>query len=250
MRLADKKLIVTGGASGIGLATSRRCLEEGAHVVIADLPASAGTERAARLADLHPGRVRFIAADVTCTDSVESLFREAQSAMGEIHGVFNNAGLAVSSPTVNLSDEDYLRVVEVNLHGVFRVARSALRAMFAQGHGAIVNCASVLGSSGRAGASAYCASKGGVLNLTRALAMEAAPRKVRVNAISPGYVDTPMLAVMPQDRREALRKLHPLGRLGRDVEVANAALFLLSDEASFITGANLTVDGGYSAGKD
>ncbi|GAB2462431.1 SDR family NAD(P)-dependent oxidoreductase [Comamonas humi] len=250
MRMANKHVVVTGGASGIGLATARRCLEEGARVAIADLAASERGFEAARAADPLLRTARFIATDVTSADSVDALFGELAASWGEVHGVFNNAGIALAGPAVDFGDEDYLRVLDVNLHGVFRVARAAMRLMGRQGQGSIVNCASVLGASGRAGASAYCASKGGVVNLTRALAMEAAPRQVRVNSVSPGFIDTPLLAAMPHDKRQALARLHPMGRLGLDGEVANAVLFLLSDEASFVTGSNLVVDGGYSAGKD
>ncbi len=250
MRMANKNVVVTGGASGIGLATARRCLEEGARVVIADLAAAENSLKAAQAADPLLNTARFIAADVTSADSVDALFRELAATWNAVDGVFNNAGIARGGPAVDVRDEDYLRVLDVNLHGVFRVARAAMRAMFAQGHGSIVNCASVLGSSGRPGASAYCASKGGVVNLTRALAMEAAPFQVRINSVSPGFVDTPLLAAMPDDRRQALLRLHPMGRLGRDREIAHAVLFLLSDEASFVTGSNLVVDGGYSAGKE
>jgi NAD(P)-dependent dehydrogenase (short-subunit alcohol dehydrogenase family) len=250
MRMANKNVVVTGGASGIGLATARRCLEEGARVVIADLAAAENSLKAAQAADPLLNTARFIAADVTSADSVDALFRELAATWNAVDGVFNNAGIARGGPAVDVRDEDYLRVLDVNLHGVFRVARAAMRAMFAQGHGSIVNCASVLGASGRPGASAYCASKGGVVNLTRALAMEAAPFQVRINSVSPGFVDTPLLAAMPDDRRQALLRLHPMGRLGRDREIAHAVLFLLSDEASFVTGSNLVVDGGYSAGKE
>lgn len=250
MRMANKNVVVTGGASGIGLATARRCLEEGARVVIADLAAAEDSLKAAQAADPLLNTARFMAADVTSADSVDALFRELAATWNAVHGVFNNAGIARGGPAVDVRDEDYLRVLDVNLHGVFRVAKAAMRAMFAQGHGSIVNCASVLASSGRPGASAYCASKGGVVNLTRALAMEAAPFQVRINSVSPGFVDTPLLAAMPDDRRQALLRLHPMGRLGRDREIAHAVLFLLSDEASFATGSNLVVDGGYSAGKE
>lgn len=250
MRMANKNVVITGGASGIGLATARRCIEEGAHVVIADLAASAGTFAAAQAAHAGLSQARFIATDVGSAGSVDALFAALASGGDAVHCVFNNAGIALAGPAVDLRDEDYLRVLDVNLHGVFRVARAALRLMCAQRHGSIVNCASVLGSSGRPGASAYCAAKGGVVNLTRALALEAAPFQVRVNSLSPGFVDTPLLAAMPSGKRQALLKMHPLGRLGRDSEIAAAAVFLLSDEASFITGSDLVVDGGYCAGKD
>lgn len=250
MRMANKNVIVTGGASGIGRATARRCLEEGARVAVADLAAFEREFKALQEADPIFRTARFVVTDVTSTISVDALFSELSTIWGEVHGVFNNAGIAVTGSAVDFEDKDYLHVLDVNLHGVFRVARAALRLMRLQEHGSIVNCASVLGSSGRVGASAYCASKGGVINLTSVLAMEAAPHRIRVNAISPGFIDTPLLAQIPQDKRQDLLRLHPMGRLGQSIEIANAVLFLLSDEASFISGSNLIVDGGYSAGKE
>ena len=150
---------------------------------------------------------------------------------------------------VDMTDDDYLKVIDINLNGVFRVARASLRQMYLQGSGAIVNCASILGVFGQSNAAAYSAAKGGVVNLTRTLALEAARKGVRVNAIGPGYIDTPLLAEMDEKLKQDLISLHPLGRLGRAEEVANAFVFLVSDEASFITGSHLMVDGGFTAGK-
>lgn len=249
MRMKDKSVIVTGGASGIGLASAVRCLEEGAKVVIADLAASGGEAQAAALAREHAGRCRFIAVDVTDTAQVDDLFARTQAAFGRVDAVFNNAGVGGIAPSDTLSDEDFLRVIDINLNGVFRVARAALRAMYPQGSGSIVNCASILGVFGQSQTAAYTAAKGGVVNLTRSLAIEAAPKGVRVNAIGPGYIDTPLLAELDDELLQGLIGLHPLGRLGRPEEVANAFLFLASDEASFVTGAHLMVDGGFTAGK-
>ncbi len=249
MRLKDKNILVTGGASGIGLATVERCLQEGAQVVLTDLASSAGAQEAKALADQHGGRCLFLPVDVTSTEQVDRLIADAVKACGSLDGVFNNAGIGGIAPADTYPDADFLRVLDINLTGVFRVARASLHQMYRQGSGSLVNCASILGMVGQSGTAAYSAAKGGVVNLTRTLAIEAAGKGVRVNAIGPGYIDTPLLSLLDDATRQALIQLHPIGRLGRPQEVANAALFLMSDEASFVTGTTLMVDGGFTAGK-
>src|SRR5690606_33477176 len=249
MRMKNKNVVITGGASGIGLASVVKCLKEGANVVITDVAGSEGAARAAELDGKHGGRCIFEACDVTDTAQVDALFEETVSVLGSVDAVFNNAGIGGTAPSDQVADEQYLRIIDINLNGVFRVARAALRVMYRQGSGSIVNCASILGKFGQSNTAAYCAAKGGVVNLTRALAIEAAAKGVRVNGIGPGYLDTPLLSSMDEARRNALIALHPMGRLGRAEEVASAFLFLASDEASFITGTTLMVDGGFTAGK-
>lgn len=249
MRMKNKNVVITGGASGIGLASVVKCLKEGANVVISDVAGSEGAARAAELDGKHGGRCIFEACDVTDTTQVDALFEETVSVLGSVDAVFNNAGIGGTAPSDQVADEQYLRIIDINLNGVFRVARAALRVMYRQGSGSIVNCASILGKFGQSNTAAYCAAKGGVVNLTRALAIEAAAKGVRVNGIGPGYIDTPLLSSMDEARRNALIALHPMGRLGRAEEVASAFLFLASDEASFITGTTLMVDGGFTAGK-
>lgn len=249
MRLNEKRILVTGGASGLGLATVERCLQEGASVVLADLAASQGTQEAKRLDGEYRGRCLFLPVDVTSSAQVDELVGKTVSELGGLDGVFNNAGIGGLSPAVDYPDDDYLRVIDVNLNGVFRVARASLRQMYKQGSGSIVNCASILGVFGQSNAAAYSAAKGGVVNMTRTLALEAASKGVRVNSIGPGYIDTPLLKDLDEELRQGLISLHPMGRLGRPEEIANAFLFLASDEASFITGSTLMVDGGFTAGK-
>jgi len=247
--MQNKNVIVTGGASGIGLASVVRCLEEGANVVISDLQSSEGAARAAELDGMHGGRCLFKACDVTRTAEVERLFEETVNELGSVDAVFSNAGIGGIAPSDQVSDEEFLRIIDIYLNGVFRVARAALKVMYRQGSGSIVNCASILGRFGQSETAAYSAAKGGVINLTRALAIEAAPKGVRVNGIGPGYIETPLIADLGEELLQGLVALHPLGRLGRSEEVANAFLFLASDEASFVTGTTLMVDGGFTAGK-
>lgn len=248
-RLQDHVILVTGGASGIGLATGERCLAEGAKVILADLPGASRESEAIRLDAAFPGRCVFMPVDVSSTAQVDAMMALAVSRFGRIDGVFNNAGIGGICAADAYTDDDFLRIIDINLNGVFRVARAALRVMYPQGKGSILNCASILGVFGQSGTSAYTAAKGGVVNLTRTLALEGASKGVRVNSIGPGYIDTPLLSQLDDATKQFLIGLHPLGRLGRAEEVAHAAVFLLSDEASFVTGAHLLVDGGFTAGK-
>lgn len=243
MRLKGKTAVVTGGASGIGEATSRLFVKEGANVVIADLNEDKGKKLAGELGQSSI----YMNVNVTEEKQIAAMFSEAESKFGSVDILINNAGIGSQGPSDELSYEDWHKTISINLDGVFLCAKHAIKAMRKSGGGSIVNMASILGKVGQAQTAAYTASKGGVVNLTRTLAIEYAPEKIRVNAIGPGYIDTPLLDQLDEEMKNHLISLHPLGRLGTSEEVANATLFLASDESSFVTGANLMVDGGYTA---
>ncbi|OLO36378.1 short-chain dehydrogenase [Alkalihalophilus pseudofirmus] len=244
MRLKNKIAIVTGGASGIGLATVKAFLSEGAKVVVSDVNLD-GEKVVATLG--HNDQVRFFPADVTKEEEIQQLMDQTIEWFGTIDVVFANAGIGDATPAHELSYESWSDMINVNLSGVFLTNKIAIQQMLKQNGGAIINNASILGHVGKENVTAYTASKGGVVNLTRSLGVTYAKEGIRINAVCPGYIETPLLKDKDEAKRNGLIAAHPIGRLGRAEEVANAVVFLASDEASFIVGENLKVDGGYTA---
>ncbi|MEU7165357.1 SDR family NAD(P)-dependent oxidoreductase [Streptomyces morookaense] len=239
--------LVTGGASGIGLAVAHRLAAGGAAVVVADRNAEAAAAAAAALAATG-ARSHALTVDVADPGQVEHAVHTAQEVFGALRLAVNCAGVAGRTAlTGDLSPEEWRRVVDTNLTGVFNSLRYEIPALLAAGGGAIVNMASVLGTKGFLGSAAYTAAKHAVIGLTRTAAIEYAARNVRINAVGPGFVDTPMIADAGAGVRKMLASLHPAGRLGAPEEVAELTAFLLSDRASFLHGGLHPVDGGYGA---
>ncbi|MEU2754248.1 SDR family NAD(P)-dependent oxidoreductase [Streptomyces albidoflavus] len=244
---AGRTALVTGAASGIGLATARRLGQGGARVVIADYNAEGAASAAAALTD-EGVEAAAVTVDVTDPASVEAAVRFAQDTYGALHLAVNNAGIGgESAPTGDYDIDVWNRVVRTNLDGVFYSMRYEIPALLAAGGGAIVNTASILGSVGFAGSPAYVAAKHGVVGLTKTAATEYAAQGVRINAVGPGFIDTPLLQGMEKQAYDGLVQLHPAGRLGRSEEVAEVIAFLLSDRASFVHGSYHLVDGAYTA---
>ncbi|MEV1024305.1 SDR family NAD(P)-dependent oxidoreductase [Streptomyces sp. NPDC050264] len=245
---AGKTALVTGSASGIGLATARRLGRGGANVVIADF----NEQGAKEAADTLKGEgiaAAAVALDVTQPASVEAAVQFAVDTFGGLDLAVNNAGIGgASAPTGDYDIDVYNRVVRTNLDGVFYSMRYELPAIEAAGKGgAIVNVASILGSVGFAGSPAYVAAKHGVVGLTKTAGAEYAAKGIRVNAVGPGFIETPLLKEMDKAAYDGLVGLHPAGRLGQSEEVAELIAFLLSERASFIAGSYHLVDGAYTA---
>jgi NAD(P)-dependent dehydrogenase (short-subunit alcohol dehydrogenase family) len=247
-RLEGRIALVTGAASGIGRATAQLFAEEGAHVYLADMNGAGADTAASELAAAGLAATP-VTADVSLGQDVTAMFRTVEKGHARLDVLVNNAGLNVRGDFRHLSDADWARIREVNLDGVVRVARDGFALLKASGRGSLINVASIMAHRGLRQLTAYSATKGAVAALTRGLAVEYAPFGIRVNALCPGFVHTALTARALKNPaiEKALVESTALRRLGRPEEIATAALFLASDEASYVTGAELAVDGGMSA---
>jgi NAD(P)-dependent dehydrogenase (short-subunit alcohol dehydrogenase family) len=249
MDLQNKTAIVTGGGSGIGRAIALAYAREGARVVVSDIAEKGGQETVRLIQKATAGaQALFFRADTSSPEENEALVRASLERFGALHVACNNAGIGgEQKPVGELSVEGWRKVIDINLSGVFYGMRAQIPRMLEAGGGAIVNVASILGQVGTANSSAYVAAKHGVAGLTKTAALEYSARGIRINAVGPGYIDTPLLEELPSETRRGLVSLHPIGRLGRAEEVAELVLWLSSGRASFVTGAYYPVDGGYLA---
>jgi glucose 1-dehydrogenase len=248
MRLAGKVALVTGGGSGIGRGIAIRFAEEGAEVAVADVN-RAGAESTAGEVEKLGRRALAVEADVASRSDCARMVDETAGALGKLDIFVANAGIGRASAFVDLTEEDWDAVIRTNLTGVFLSCQAAARRMVQQGHGGrILTTASVAAERAAPAMAAYCSSKAGVSMLTRVMALELAEHKITVNAIGPGVIDTPLAAPLVEAIRIAERRVAPLGRIGEPKDVADLALFLASDEADYITGGLIFVDGGLSLG--
>ena len=243
MRLHNKISLITGAAHGIGLSTAIRFAQEGSIVILTDLDRAAGESAQAEVREVSP-RSTFACMDVADRESVQCRVNEIHERFGRIDILINNAGILADAQFLKMSEQDWDRVIDINLKGVFNCTQAVAPFMVSQGYGKIINASSISGVYGNFGQTNYAAAKAGVIAMTKVWARELGRKGILVNALAPGFIESAMTAIVPEKVREAVVQKTPLGRMGRAEEVANAYLFLASDESSFINGAVIHVDGG------
>ena len=243
MRLKDKVAIITGAAQGIGFATARKFLDEGAIVAVADVKPDA-VQAAVRELQRNGEAVEGFAVDVTKRPQIDAMVEAVKRRWGRIDVLVNNAGITQDARLQKMTDEQFDRVIEVNLKGVYNCAKAVVDTMIEQGSGVILNASSVVGIYGNYGQTNYAAAKFGVIGFVKTWAREMGPKGVRCNAVAPGFISTSILQTIPDKVMQSITERVPLKRLGRPEEVANVYAFLASDEASYINGAVIEVAGG------
>lgn len=244
LSLKDRAAVVTGGAQGIGHAIVELLAQHGASVMVADLIADKAEETAKEIA-AKTGR-KIVAQSVNVSDnaSAKAMINSAIEQLGKVDILVNNAGITRDNLIVRITEADWDAVLDINLKGAFNCSQAAVRSMMKQRYGRIVNFSSVSGVSGQAGQTNYSSSKAGLIGFTKALAKEVGSRNITVNAVAPGFIETRLTVNLPQELKDASIKLTPMGRFGKPEDIANAVAYLVSEEASFITGVVLQVDGG------
>jgi len=243
MRLKNKVSIITGAAQGIGLATALKFAEEGATVIVCDLKAD-GVDAALAMVRARGAQAQGYAVNVTDRQAIDLMVAAVKDQYGHIDVLVNNAGITKDARLQKMTLEQFDAVIDVNLRGVFHASQAVLPTMVAQGSGVILNASSVVGIYGNFGQTNYAASKFGVIGFTKTWSRELGPKGVRVNAVAPGFIETPILGTIPDKVMDEMRAHVPLKRLGKPEEIANVYAFLASDEASYVNGAVLEVSGG------
>ena len=249
MKLKDKVALITGGAQGIGYEIASLFAKEGANIIMADVNPEALNQAQARLDESdgqapYRGQVLTLEVDVGDFSQVEQLFKKSLDKFKRIDILINNAGITRDGLLLRMKEEDWDKVLRVNLKGCFNCTKAAARVMLKQRAGKIVNIASIIGLIGNVGQANYAASKAGLIGLTKSAARELAARNINVNAIAPGFIQTEMTAKLPEEAKQKMLDQIPLGKLGEAKDVARAALFLVSEESSYITGQVIRVCGG------
>jgi len=243
MRLKGKVAIITGGAKGIGEATSYKFAEEGAKVVIADIDLAAADTAVANI-KAKGGDALAVKVDVTSKESVADMVAKTMEKYGRIDVLVNNAGIIMDATLQKMTDTQFDRVIDINLRGVYNCAKAVVDTMVAQGSGVILNASSIVGLYGNYGQTNYAATKWAVIGMVKTWAKELGRKGIRTAAVCPGFIDTPILAPMPQKVIDGMVAKVPLGRLGKPEEIAATYAFLASDEAGYITGVAIEVGGG------
>jgi len=245
--MKNKTVIITGAASGIGKATAELFSREGANVIISDIQEAQGKSVAENIISAG-GKASFIKTDVSRPEDMEALVDFAIRTYGKLDVAVNNAGISGElNPIADMSIEGWQKVIAVNLNSLFYGMKYQIQAMLKGGGGSIVNISSILGAAGFAGSAAYTAAKHGVVGLTKTAALEYSAMGIRINAVGPGFIDTPLLNALDVETKKQLVALHPIGRLGKSEEVAELIYWLASDKSSFATGSYYAIDGGYLA---
>ncbi|MDF1506769.1 3-oxoacyl-ACP reductase FabG [Robertmurraya sp. DFI.2.37] len=243
MKLKDKVAVITGGANGIGKETANLFLREGAKVVITDVNKEAGAKAVTELSAISDD-VLFFQANVSERDQVANMVNAAVTRFGKVDILINNAGITIDGLLAKMDDSSWDKVLEVNLTGVYKCSKAVLPIMLEQGSGVILNASSVVGLYGNVGQTNYAATKAGVIGLTKSWAKELGPKGIRVNAVAPGFIITDMTAKVPEKILKMMEDKTPLKKLGKPEDIANAYLFLASDQANYVNGTILSVDGG------
>jgi len=243
-KLLNKIAIVTGGSNGIGAATVIRFIKEDASVVIWDVKKPTENSAISELIKKSTTKIEFMTVNVADLKSAEDAAAAVKNNYGKIDILINNAGITMDSTLMKMTEDKWQKVIDINLTGVFNCAKSVIPYMIENKYGKIINASSVVGLYGNFGQTNYVASKAGVIGMTKVWARELGRKGINVNAVAPGFIATEMVAGMPENVIKVMEEKTPLGRLGKPEDIANAYLFLASDEADFINGAILSVDGG------